>query len=74
MYFHTLTRCLAATGFWNDCLQEDDARQLCKLKFDDMWARPSVLTAHDRRTTRPGRPESLDDRSLTAGCFFGRSD
>lgn len=28
--------------------------------------RPSVLTARDRRTTRPGRPESPDDRSLTA--------
>lgn len=37
MYFHTLTRCLAGTGFWNDCLQEDDARQLCKLKHKDRY-------------------------------------
>jgi len=33
------------------------------LKFDDIWVRPSILTARDRRTTRPGRPESPDDRS-----------
>lgn len=38
MYFHTLTRCLAGTGFWNDCLQEDDARQLCKLKHKGKYS------------------------------------
>lgn len=43
MYFHTLTRCLAETGFWNDCLQEDDARQLCKLKHKGKYLVTKVL-------------------------------